>query len=103
MNEEEVLKLTIDPKKVSAEELDVYENLMKGQIAKARSNASYQAGSRDSPDTQKSLHIWNCSHKSSSKDQELGPMELIFDKPTSLVSLDINLTFETDKSQQLGA
>lgn len=51
MNEEEVLKLTIDPKKVSAEELDVYENLMKGQIAKARSNASYQAGSRDSPDT----------------------------------------------------
>ena len=30
MSEEEVLKLTIDPKKVTAEELDIYENLMKG-------------------------------------------------------------------------
>jgi len=30
MSEEEVLKLTIDPKNVTAEELDIYENLMKG-------------------------------------------------------------------------
>jgi len=30
-------------------------------------------------------------------------MELMFDQPTSLLSLDINLTFETEKSGNLGS
>ena len=43
--EQNVLGMSIDPSKVTIEGLNQYENLMKGRIAKATSNATYQSGS----------------------------------------------------------
>ena len=41
MPEEEVLKLTIDPKEVTIGGLEQYENLMRGKVANACTNANY--------------------------------------------------------------
>jgi hypothetical protein len=43
-NEEQVLSLKIDPKKVTIANIDAYENLMQGAIAPATSNASFKSG-----------------------------------------------------------
>lgn len=39
--QEQVLEMTIDPDQVSVENLEKYRNLMKGNVAKAVSNANY--------------------------------------------------------------
>ena len=47
VKEDQVLQMDVDPTKVTTEGLDQYENLMKGNVTYARSNASYQSGSRN--------------------------------------------------------
>jgi len=98
-SEEQVLNLKIDPKKVTIANIDAYENLMQGAIAPATSNASYKSGQVGlSRQNLFANHVWLCEGKSAQK--EIGPMELKFERPISLVSLNIDLSFESVDTEQ---
>jgi hypothetical protein len=101
MPEEEVLKLSIDPKEVTIGGLDQYENLMRGKVANSCSNANYQVGpvGSDSHSSLRSIHTWR--NDSSQPQAELGPFEVKFEKPTSLVSLNLDLAFECQSTEKL--
>jgi hypothetical protein len=73
---------------------------MSGAIAPASSNATFKSGPvGDSTQGLYAKHLWICESKSSQS--EVGPMEIKFDRPISLVSLNINLEFETVNSEQV--
>ena len=74
---------------------------MKGQVAKAKSNANYQSGSEPSLNQGQmpTIHTWRNDRRS--HDREVGAFEMKFDKPTSLVSLNIDFTFECQDSSKL--
>ena len=101
MPEQDVLKLTIDPKEVTIGGLDQYENLMRGKVANSCSNANYQTGQvgSDVNSNLRSIHTWR--NDSSQLKNEIGPFEVKFDKPTSLVSLNLDLTFECQSTDKL--
>lgn len=72
---------------------------MKGKIAKAVSNANYQSlGDQKSDYPLSSIHTW----RNDAREQQdiVGAFEMKFEKPTSLVSLSMDITFacnDTDK------
>jgi len=73
MNEDQVLGLQIDPKKVTIASIDAYENLMSGAIAPACSNANFKSGQVG--ELNQGLyanHLWTCESRSSQS--EVGPM-----------------------------
>lgn len=74
---------------------------MRGQVAKARSNANYQSGIEPSANNcgLPTIHTWRNDKRS--HDREVGAFEMKFDKPTSLVSLNIDITFECQDSSKL--
>ena len=89
---------------------------MKGRITKATSNASYkgvspsvgskQAGKSGTKQQSAaisgnlcSIHTWR--NDSRGHETEIGAFEMKFEKPTSLVSLNIDLTFECSDSRKL--
>ena len=87
---DEIMKLSIDPKEVTIQGLEQYENLMRGQVTSSQSNANYQVG--DTASNLKTIHTWRSD--STYPANEIGPFEIRFEKPTSLVSLNLDLTFE---------
>ena len=87
--------MSIDPDQVTIESLEKYENLMKGKVAKASSNANYQSGGNELC----SIHTWRNDKRS--HENEVGTFEMRFEKPTSLVSLNIDITFECSDSRKL--
>ena len=92
--------MKIDPEQVTAASLEKYENLMKGQVACARSNSNYQSGfSANSQKSLYSIHTWR--NDARSHNNEVGAFELQFEKPTSLVSLNIDITFDCIDSAKL--
>ena len=100
IKEEQVLEMTIDPKNVSTEQLEKYENLMKGKIAKAVSNANYQSlGDQKSDYPLSSIHTW----RNDAREQKdiVGAFEMKFEKPTSLVSLSMDITFACNDTEKL--
>lgn len=99
-SEDDLLKLKIDPKKVTIAGLDAYENLMQGAIAPASSNATFKSGQVGEPCEQLfAKHTWTCENKHAQS--SVGPMEVQFKRPISLVSLNIDLCFETTDSDLL--
>ena len=98
--ETHVLGMSIDPNQVTIDSLEKYENLMKGKVAKASSNANYQSVSdRQSQGDLSSIHTWR--NDSRSHENEVGVFEMKFEKPTSLVSLNIDISFECSDSAKL--
>ena len=92
--------MKIDSEQVTAASLEQYENLMKGQVACARSNSNYQ--SVHTANSQKrfcSIHTWR--NDTRSHKNEIGAFELQFEKPISLVSLNIDITFDCTDSEKL--
>lgn len=80
--------------------LDAYENLMQGAIAPASSNATFKSGQIGEPNQQLfAKHTWTCENKHAQS--EVGPMQIKFERPISLVSLNIDLNFETTDSDAL--
>lgn len=93
-----MLNLQITPKKVTIADIDAYENLMQGAIAPASSNASFKNGAVGEPNQNLfSKHTWIAESKAAQS--EVGPLELKFERPISLVSLSIDLNFETVDSE----
>ena len=67
---------------------------MQGAIAPATSNASFKSGQvGKSSQNLFANHTWLCDGQG--PQSEVGPMEIKFERPISLVSLNIDLTFET--------
>ena len=100
VKENQVLEMGIDASQVTTDSLEKYENLMKGKVAKAHSNASYQSGCESkNPSDLCSIHTWRNDYRS--HEREVGAFEMRFAKPTSLVSLNIDLTFECQDSRKL--
>lgn len=65
ISEQQVLKLEIDPKKVTNASIDAYENLMQGVIAPSSSNATYKNGSFNEKKNLFAKHTWLCESKNS--------------------------------------
>ena len=100
VSEEQVLNMKIDPKKVTIANIDAYENLMQGAIAPASSNANFKSGQiGEACQSLFAKHTWTCESKQTQT--SVGPMEIKFERPISLVSLNIDLNFETVDSEQL--
>lgn len=92
--------MSIDASQVTAESLDQYENLMKGKVAIAKSNATYQSGCKSACQNDlSSIHTWRNDQRS--HEREVGAFEMRFEKPTSLVSLNIDVTFECQDTRKL--
>ncbi len=74
---------------------------MRGKIAKATSNANYQSASdRSSPAAAlSSIHTWR--NDSRQQKDVVGSFEMKFEKPTSLVSLSMDVTFECANTDKL--
>ena len=99
INEEQVLNLQITPKKVTIADIDAYENLMSGAIVPASSNASFKSGAVGEPyQNLYAKHTWLA--ESTEAQSEIGPIEVKFDRPISLVSLNIDVSFETHNSEE---
>jgi len=90
ISEEDVLKLSVDPEKITIEDIDTYQTLMNGSVALASSNATYRQ--EQVSDNLFIKHVWT-NTASAAATPDIGPMELKFERPTSLVSLNLDLTF----------
>ena len=100
IKESQVLEMSIDAGQVTADSLEKYENLMKGKVALAKSNANYQSGSKSALQSDLcSIHTWRNDERR--HEREVGAFEMKFEKPTSLVSLNIDLTFECQDTRKL--
>lgn len=86
--------MSIDPDQVTAGDIDIYENLMKGSVAVASSNATTQQGRVDQDLFVK--HTWKANST-----EEVGPIEIKFANPTSLVSLNLDLNFTCQDTEKL--
>ena len=72
---------------------------MQGAIAPASSNANYKSGQVGEPHKHLfAKHTW--ISKGSSAKEEVGPLEIRFEKPTSLVSLNVDICLETLNSAE---
>lgn len=92
--------MSIEADQVTIDSLEKYRNLMKGKVAKSVSNASYQsAGGLVEDYPLNSIHTWR--NDSRSTKGIVGAFEMKFDKPTSLVSLNMDITFECGDSRRL--
>lgn len=91
MSESDILAMQIDPFQVTVSDIRRYEKLMSGKAVRALSNAHTMMGldSQDASGRQMfTKHHWIMNEK----DIDL-PIELEFEQPTSLISLNIELTF----------
>lgn len=93
--EKEESKLTegsaIEPEKVTVQDIKEYEDLMKGKAVSARSNAHAPRGQVTGSSSSQPLyrrHNWLANGE-----EEFGPMQMKFETSTSLISLNIDLTF----------
>ena len=103
MENEEVnllMNSPIDPDKVTIQDIKRYEALMKGKAVSAISNAQTPRGLAENKGEGRPLyrrHNWIASGQ-----DEFGPMDIKFEKPTNLISLNVDLTFScTDSNEQL--
>jgi len=94
-----VLNLQITPKKVTIADIDAYENLMSGAIVPASSKASFKSGAVGEP-YQNLYAKLTWLAESTEAQSEIGPIEVKFDRPISLVSLNIDVSFETHNSEE---
>lgn len=69
---------------------------MKGKIAKAASNATFQSISGGDLSE---IHLWRNDERS--HESSIQAFEMKFEKPTSLVSLNLDITFECTDSKKL--
>jgi hypothetical protein len=73
---------------------------MQGSLANGSSNANYQKGVvGDLTKGVRSTHTWRNDYNQ--QDNTLGPFELRFEKPISLLSLTCKLTFNCDATSDL--
>ena len=92
--------MSIDPKAITAADIDQYENLMQGSMASGSSNANHQTGQLySSSQTIKASHTWR--NDFTSLDGDFGPLEYRFQRPISLVSLTFNITLLCEDSTDL--
>ena len=91
--------MTIDPEQVTADSLEKYESLMKGSVARASSNASYRTGASSNSQHLNTIHTWR--NDSGRHESTVGTFEMKFEKPTSLVSLNIDIAFDCSDSAKL--
>lgn len=91
LSESDILQMQIDPKDVTAKDIRRYEKLMSGKAVLALSNATKMLGPElsDSNGQQQlyTKHHWILDNKVAS------PLEIEFEHPTSLISLNLELTF----------
>lgn len=84
--------MQIDPAMVTANDIRRYEKLMSGKAVRALSNAHFDEDRDFSEASNKELftkHHWNIESASILSK----PLELEFERPTSLIALNIELTF----------
>lgn len=90
--------MQIDPKHVTANDIRRYEKLMSGKAVKALSNAQ-SVMSCDSGDALNSKKYFTKHHWILNQDPT-SPIEIEFERPTSLISLNIELTFNCKDTKQ---
>jgi len=72
--------MRIDPLKVTVDDLDKYESMMKGEGAKGYSNSNTSISNL-------TRHTWQAKYSATS----LGPMKVHLENPTSLISLNLDI------------
>jgi hypothetical protein len=82
--------MKIDPLKVTIDDLDKYESMMKGEGAKSVSNSLN--GSRNGV-----KHTWQAEDDAKS----LGPMKVHLENSTSLISLNLDIQFKCCDVEEL--
>jgi hypothetical protein len=88
----------IDPEKVTIQDIKRYEALMKGKAVSAISNAQRPRGLAGAEDAGQPLyrrHNWMANGE-----KEFGPMDIKFEKPSNLISLNVDLTFSCKGSNE---
>ena len=95
ISEDEVLKIQIDPSKITYDDIEKYENLMKGSISAGNSNATSQKGSINKNFVKHTWCLSDCNQPL------IGPMELRLEKPSSLLSINIDISFKCIDIQNL--
>ena len=91
--------MQIDPLHVTASDIRRYEKLMSGKAVRALSNA-HSMTSIDSGDAS-SKQMFTKHHWIVNENGKSTPIELEFERPTSLISLNIELTFNCKDSTKL--
>lgn len=89
--------MQVNPSNVTASDIRRYEQLMSGKAIRAASNAFTASLGKEDYLSERSLrtkHHWNV------EDGETVPLELEFERPTSLIALNIELTFNCKVSTQ---
>ena len=76
-----MLEMRIDPHKVTIDDLDKYESMMKGEGAKGVSNSLLNSGKNAIK------HTWQAEDDAKS----LGPMKIHLENSTSLISLNLDI------------
>jgi len=83
--------MKIDASKVTCDDIEKYEKLMLGAVTLASSNSNHKVGNASDTNTEVfAKHTWT---RDTSKSQNLGNFEMKFEKPTSLVSLNMDFAF----------
>jgi hypothetical protein len=91
LSEKAILEMQVLPEMITASDIRRYEQLMSGKAIQATSNA-FTTSLRDVSSlpphckTLHSRHHWNIQGST-------GPLEVEFERPTSLIALNIELTF----------
>eukprot|EP00347_Sterkiella_histriomuscorum_P017580 403348792 len=98
LTEEEVLSMQIDQHQVTINDILRYEKLMNGKTVLALSNSTngLLTNNGANKSVHQTNHVWTINDTSN-----IGPLEMQFQKPTSLISLNIDLTFNVNDSAQL--
>ena len=82
--------MRIDPLKVTIDDLDKYESMMKGEGTKGTSNSTSSIQNA-------TKHTWQAKDS----DNSLGPMKIKLENSTSLISLNLDIQFKCSDVEHL--
>jgi hypothetical protein len=99
LSSEDVMKMRIDPSKVTSEDIELYEKMMLGAVTLARSNANHKVGRASDTNVDVfAKHTWT---RDASTSENIGALEMQFENPTSLVNLKVAINFASSDFESI--